>query len=68
MVVEVTSKTAVKVDIPVPIKSPTYTYGRGSAETVITPVVSSKDVAVILNGDAIAPTHCATRLTNALAD
>ena len=69
IVVELVAKIAVKGNIvDVPIKSPDITTDVGFEETDKTPVVELKDVAVIDVDFGFAPTHCATRLTNALAD
>ena len=55
-------------EIETPIKSPTLIVPIGVEPTVMTLVPALKDDAVIAKVLGIAPTHCATRLTNALAD
>jgi hypothetical protein len=69
IVVLVTPNTATKgPDIDTPIKSPMFTTPTADVDVVITDVVELKLLAVMPELLGIAPTHCATRLTNALAD
>jgi hypothetical protein len=69
MVVLLTAVTAVNGPVTAgPIKSPTKTVPTAVEEVVIAPVVLLKAVALIDSADGMAPTHCATLLTNALAD
>jgi hypothetical protein len=69
IVVLLTANTGVYgPEIETPIKSPTLIAPTGVGLTVMTLVDELKDDAVIPELLGIAPTHCATRLTNALAD
>jgi len=69
MVVLLTASTDVYGPVTVgPIKSPTRTVPTAVEDVVITPVVVLIAVALILIEEGMAPTHCATRLTKALAD
>jgi hypothetical protein len=69
MVVDDTATTEAKGPMMLgPIKSPIRTAVVGFAEQVITFVVELYAVAFIPIVLGMAPTHCATRLTRALAD